>query len=214
MAGCWPTCRFPRYWILFRNARQIPPRRATDCNTQEKTAGGRWGILNKLLLLVKAKSKNDNVWVSFIKGLHRHAATIACLLCMKFDYDNNIINLESLDLDDFKHADVPHYKDPGYNQRACLLSILNGDTEAPMLTSLFTFQAYILKELDGDIQPIMYNLRAYSEWVSISKIDSARKTISKTLWSWLSDMMKYSTPTRRKSQDIRPQWLEKTDMFT
>ncbi len=129
----------------------------------------------ELLLLVKTKSKNDNLWVSFIEGLHRHAATIACLLCMKFDYDNNIINLGSLDLEDFKHADVPHYKDPGYNPRACLLSILNWDTEAPMSTSLFTFQAYIPKEINGNIQPIMYNLRAYSEWVSISKIDSAQK---------------------------------------
>ncbi len=38
---------FPDIRIWFRNARQIPPRRATACNTQEKTAGGRWGILNK-----------------------------------------------------------------------------------------------------------------------------------------------------------------------
>jgi hypothetical protein len=135
----------------------------------------------RLFLLVKTKSKNDNVWVSFIERLHRHAATIPCLLCMKFDYDNLIINKGSLDLDNFKHADVPHYKDPGYNPRAdpgynpraCLLSILNGDTEAPMLTSLFTFQAYSPKDIDGDIQPIMNNLRAYNEWVSISKIDPA-----------------------------------------
>ena len=82
---------------------------------------------------------------------------------MKFDCDNNIINLGSLDLDDFKHADVPHYKDLGYNPRQCLLLILNGDTEAPMLTSLFTFQAYIPKEIDGEIQQIMDNVRAYSE---------------------------------------------------
>ena len=70
-----------------------------------------------LLFLVKTKSNNDNVWVSFIEGLHRHAATIACLLCMNFNYDNNIINPGSFDLDDFKHADAPHYKDPGYNPR-------------------------------------------------------------------------------------------------
>ncbi len=38
---------FPDIRIWFRNARQIPPRCATACNTQEKTAGGRWGILNK-----------------------------------------------------------------------------------------------------------------------------------------------------------------------
>jgi hypothetical protein len=30
----------------------------------------------KLLLLVKTKSKNDNVWISFIEGLHRHAAIL------------------------------------------------------------------------------------------------------------------------------------------
>ncbi len=38
---------FPDIRIWFRNARQIPPWRATACNTQEKTAGGRWGILNQ-----------------------------------------------------------------------------------------------------------------------------------------------------------------------
>jgi hypothetical protein len=84
-----------------------------------------------VLLLVKTHSKKDTVWVSFIEGLHRHAATIACLLCMKFDYDNNIISLGSLDVDDFKNAEVPYYKDPEYNLRQCLLSILNGQTEAP-----------------------------------------------------------------------------------
>ncbi len=59
----------------------------------------------------------------------------------------------------------------------------------------------------------MNNLRAYSEWVLISKIYSARKTISKTLWLWLLDMMKYSTPKRRNCPNICPQWLD-TDMFT
>jgi hypothetical protein len=95
---------------------------------------------------------------------------------MKFDYDNNIISPGSLDLDDFKNADVPYYKDPRYNPRQCLLSILNGHTEVPILTwLLFTFQAYIPKQIDGNIQPIMENLMAYSERVSISKIDSAQK---------------------------------------
>ena len=37
---------FPDIRIWFRNARQIPPQHAMACNTQEKTAGGRWGILN------------------------------------------------------------------------------------------------------------------------------------------------------------------------
>jgi hypothetical protein len=55
----------------------------------------KWAALNhegdhvdtyyKMLLLVKTKSKNDNVWISFIEGLHRHAAIFASLICMKFD---------------------------------------------------------------------------------------------------------------------------------
>ena len=38
---------FPDIRIWFQNARQIPPWRATACDTQEKRAGGGWGILNK-----------------------------------------------------------------------------------------------------------------------------------------------------------------------
>jgi hypothetical protein len=58
----------------------------------------------ELLLLVKTKSKNDKVWISFIEGLHRHAAIFASLLCMRFDYFNNIIIPGSLQLDDFEKA--------------------------------------------------------------------------------------------------------------
>ena len=36
----------------------------------------------ELLLLVKTKSKNDKVWITFIEGLHRHADIIASLLCI------------------------------------------------------------------------------------------------------------------------------------
>jgi hypothetical protein len=58
----------------------------------------------KLLLLVKTKSKNDNVWISFIEGLHRHATILAGLFCIKFDYSNNKIIPVSLQLDDFERA--------------------------------------------------------------------------------------------------------------
>jgi hypothetical protein len=64
----------------------------------------------KLLLLVKTKSKNDNVWIRFIEGLHKHAAIITSLLCMKFDYSNNKIIPGSLQLGDFGKAQIPHYK--------------------------------------------------------------------------------------------------------
>jgi hypothetical protein len=62
-----------------------------DKQTALKHEGDHVNTYFKLLLLVKTKSKNDKVWISFIEGLHRHAASLACLLCMKFDYSNNII---------------------------------------------------------------------------------------------------------------------------
>ena len=88
--------------------------------------------------------------------------------------------------------------------------ILNGENAAPMLTSQFTFQAFIPKTLDGEIQPIMANMVTHSQWVSINKIDSARKTISKSLWSFLSQIMNYSK--RRNNDDVYPQWMD-TDTF-
>ncbi len=66
-----------------------------------------------LLLLVKTKSQVDNLWVSFVDGLHWHASMITCLLCTKFDYSSNKIQLGSLDIQDFKNARVPHFKVPG-----------------------------------------------------------------------------------------------------
>jgi hypothetical protein len=66
----------------------------------------------QLLLLVKTSSDNDKLWMSFIEGLHRHAAIILCLLCAKFDYLNNTLVPNSLQIDDFKTANIPHFKMP------------------------------------------------------------------------------------------------------
>jgi hypothetical protein len=67
-----------------------------------KHKGDHFDIYYELLLLVKTKSKNDMVWISFIQGLYRQPAIIASLLCMKFDYSNNIIIPGSLQLNDFE----------------------------------------------------------------------------------------------------------------
>jgi hypothetical protein len=66
-----------------------------DCNFER--------YLN-MLLLVKTKSKVDNLWVSFVEGLHQHATMITCLLCTKFDYSSDKIQPGSLDIQDFKNA--------------------------------------------------------------------------------------------------------------
>ena len=39
----------------------------------------------KLLCIIKTLSNQDFVWISFVEGLHRHAAIIMCLTCSRFD---------------------------------------------------------------------------------------------------------------------------------
>jgi hypothetical protein len=63
------------------------------------------------LVLVKTNSPVNFLWISFVEGLHRHAATILALLCTKFNYDNNI-QPGSLSIQDFKAAKIPHFIDP------------------------------------------------------------------------------------------------------
>ncbi len=82
---------------------------------------------------MKTKSKNDNELISFIEGLHRHAAILASLLCMKFDYSNNKIIPGSLQLDNFEKAQIPHYKNPGITPREQLGQIVGNHFEALIL---------------------------------------------------------------------------------
>ncbi len=97
----------------------------------------------KLLLFVKTKSKNDNVWISFIEGLHRHAAILASLLYMKFDYSNNKTIPGSLQLDDFEIGPILHYKNPGVIPREQLGQIVGNHFEALMSKIPMLIQAYI-----------------------------------------------------------------------
>jgi hypothetical protein len=100
-----------------------------------------------LLLLVKTKSQVDILWVSLVEGLHWHAAMITCLLCTKFDYSSNKIQPGSLDIQHFKNARVPHFKDSGVTPKEQLKLIISGEFEAKMLKSTFNVQAYIPKKL-------------------------------------------------------------------
>jgi hypothetical protein len=47
----------------------------------------------RLLQVIKTLSNEDYVWISFVEGLHQHAAIVMCLMCLVFDLeDNNIEN--------------------------------------------------------------------------------------------------------------------------
>ncbi len=56
----------------------------------------------------------------------------------------------------------------------------------------------------------MDNMKIHSLWVSINKIDSARKTISKSLWSFFSHIMTYTK--KRNNHNVCTQWMD-TDTF-
>jgi hypothetical protein len=45
-----------------------------------------------LLMIMKTKSDINNVWVSFIEGLHQHSGILFCLMCSSFDYINKELN--------------------------------------------------------------------------------------------------------------------------
>ena len=97
----------------------------------------------KLLYIVKTLSKNDNLWISFVEGLHRHAAIVMCLTCSSFDLEGNNIVHESLKKKDFKIAEVPHYKKPQLSPIQVLNSIMKGDFDAPMLMNPFPIQVLL-----------------------------------------------------------------------
>ena len=80
-----------------------------------------------LLVLVKKTSKKDNVWISFVEGLHQHAAIVMCLTCSDFDLNENYINQGSLKSKAFTNAAVPHYRNPQRMPIQVLNDIFNND---------------------------------------------------------------------------------------
>ncbi len=80
-----------------------------ECENNKSTSMPAEGYY-ELLLLVKMKSKKDNLWISFIEGLHGHAAMVMSLGCSSFDFENNYINPGSLSMEDFNKAKIPHFQ--------------------------------------------------------------------------------------------------------
>jgi hypothetical protein len=64
-----------------------------------------------LLKVVKTKSRNDTVWISFNEGLHRHAALLISLLSAVFNPAINIFKNKSLTASYFKQQLLLHFKD-------------------------------------------------------------------------------------------------------
>jgi hypothetical protein len=65
---------------------------------------------HRLLQIVNFLSTKDYVSISFVEGLHQHAAIEMCLTCLVFYLGDNNIENGLLMRKDFKLAGVPHYK--------------------------------------------------------------------------------------------------------
>ena len=134
-----------------------------------------------LLKIVKIFSNNDNLWVSFVEGLHRHAAILMCLTCSIFDYEDNNLVHTSLKNKHFKMAGVPHYKESDLSPIQILNSIIKEEFDAPMITNHIQVQILHPKNHQFDIDPSMKILKQMSMWISTNKKLSAEPTISKQL---------------------------------
>ena len=150
-----------------------------------------------LLHIVKTSSKKDHLWISFIEGLHRHAALVMCLTCSSFDLvDNNIIH-ESMQRRHFKKAQVPFYKRHLMSPIQVLNSIMNGEFKAPMLMTTFPVEILVPSQNKLNINTITTTLKDASQWISTNKKLSADKSISKWLAEELANIMDFSNPTDR-----------------
>jgi hypothetical protein len=171
-----------------------------------------------LLYLVKTESKNDYVWISFVEGLHRHAAIVLSLLCSKFDYQNNILVSKSLRITNFEKADIPGFARPTdstltperlLNDIYLLDDIDNKDSDySTMLKKPFTVKAYFPSNNNCDTNTLIRTLRSISSLHSKNKLNSAQKSISRVTADVLIELTKNSTAAQRNNTKDQPTFNE------
>ena len=162
----------------------------------------------KLLLLVKTKSTCDNVWISFVEGLHRHAALILSLLCSKFDYFDNHLSPGSLDMTTFEKAGIQHFKlpeDSTVTPERLLNNINNTNIDyLIMLKQPFHVKVYYPSDKNCDINTLTAMLMVQSSSHSRNKLHSAHKSISMVTAEGLNELMNNSTAAERNNTNEQP----------
>ena len=180
-----------------------------------------------LLYLVKTESKNDHVWISFVEGLHRHAAIVLSLLCSKFDYQNNTLVSKSLRITNFEKAVIPGFARPTestltperlLNDIFLLNEIDNKDSDSStMLKTPFNVRAYYPSNNNCDTNTLRSTLRSMSSSHSKHKLNSAQKSISRVIAD-VFELTKNSTAAQRNNKKDQPtfskysmNYIEKTN---
>lgn len=158
-----------------------------------------------LLCIVKSKSPKDYFYISFIEGLHRHAAILLCLTCSCFDLQNNTLQTGSLKQRHFQ--DVLFYKRPNSEPIEVLNEIINNNFSAKMLPKSFPVQVIYTSNHSCQIQSLFKTLIESSTWISTNKRSSAEKQISTRLSEALQQVMTLSTENERNN--FRPKLVHK-----
>ncbi len=164
----------------------------------------------QLLVLVKTNSSINFLWISFVEGLHQHAATILAFLCTKFDYDNKI-QPGSLSIQDLKAAKIPHFVDLKISPDDQIKLIMNGKFKAMMLKHTFTVEVYIPKKVDGNVLELMDSMCKQSEWILESKTRAENKNYFD---SPLDLVGRHSCSQQTKKEELIHLRPKLTSMFT
>jgi hypothetical protein len=102
----------------------------------------------ELLFFVKSVSEVDHVWFSFfkVKGMHRHAAIVAGLVCSKFNHLTKELEPGSLTLEYFRNENIKSFKEPNTTVSDHLNQIMSKQFDAPMVQNQFHLSAYVPKQ--------------------------------------------------------------------
>ncbi len=138
------------------------------------------------------------MWISFVEGLHRHAAILLCLICSTFDLQDNKLVHNSLNKKEFRLARVPHYKETDMSPIQVLNSIIKADFDAPILTNHIQVQFLNPKNKKLEIDSSMTLLKQMSMWILTNKKLDAEPTNSKWLAEDLTEILSLSTPDQRR----------------
>ena len=157
-----------------------------DLWTKKKKSQSAMEKYIKLLKMVKTSSKNDDIWISFWEGMHRHAAIIMSLLgadithSIKSCYQPN--TLEKLAFSNY----ITGFIDPGQPPLQIIEEILTGNNEqATMLKRTMMVTPYIPNSKNSDIERIFKAMVAQSKHVCDNKHTSAARTLPTLLSDWL-----------------------------
>jgi hypothetical protein len=131
-----------------------------------------------LLRIVKRHSNNDEIYISFWEGLHRHAAIIMALLCSDITYETQSCYVpKTLTRNSFREF-IKGYQAKDREPKDILTGIFDGTNKsAKMLKTVMNVMAYIPTGQDTDIDKIMTATRTQSQIVSENKLNSATRTL-------------------------------------